>query len=172
MNKEEICKFIAEGLSTRTIAKRCNCSQSNVKYWLRKWNLKTLHRNPRIAKSYLCKCGETDSSKFYGHNKGRCRYCYKIKYTERHVETRNLTLNLLGDSCITCGLEDKRALQIDHVNDNGAEERKGLSVAKYYSIVLDKIKAGSKEYQLLCANCNTIKEWERSSIRKSTSLLS
>jgi len=30
----------------------------------------------------------------------------------------------------------------------------------YYRFILNEIKAGSKDYQLLCANCNWIKKFE------------
>lgn len=56
------------------------------------------------------------------------------------------------------------SLQIDHVNGGGNKERKN-NYSNYYRIILKKIQEGSKEYQLLCTNCNWIKmiknkEWE------------
>lgn len=68
---------------------------------------------------------------------------------------------LLGCKCNKCGFSDIRALQIDHVNGNGVEDRRkfGKGTA-YYLHVLKEIKAGSKNYQILCANCNQIKKVE------------
>ena len=58
-------------------------------------------------------------------------------------------------------LDDPRCLQVDHVNGNGYEERHQFSsFYSYQKNILRKIKAGSKDYQLLCANCNWIKRWE------------
>lgn len=61
-------------------------------------------------------------------------------------------LNLDG----TRGCTDRRCLQIDHVNDDGSEERKieGYYTDKVYLSVLDDEEG---RYQLLCANCNWIK---------------
>lgn len=114
-------------------------------------------------KPYLCKCGEITPSNFYGNNKSRCKACYRKKYAEQHINRRNETLRLLGNKCAECGVDDKRVLQVDHVNHDGANERKCYSGAKYYRIILGKIISGSRDYQLLCANCNAIKEWEHSS---------
>ncbi len=65
----------------------------------------------------------------------------------------------LGNKCAMCGFSDPRALQIDHVNGDGAEERKmATSSSAYYRHML---KRGLEHYQILCANCNWIKRAER-----------
>lgn len=69
--------------------------------------------------------------------------------------------NLLGNRCTHCGFSDIRALQIDHVHGGGRQERlKFSNIAKYYKFILEKIKNCSKDYQILCANCNLIKRIE------------
>jgi hypothetical protein len=67
-----------------------------------------------------------------------------------------------GNKCRGCGEEDLLCLSIDHIEDNGAEHRKE-----------QKIKAGRSTYrwlkknnypmgfQLLCFNCNKVKELKR-----------
>jgi hypothetical protein len=69
---------------------------------------------------------------------------------------------LLGGKCVICGYVGT-ALCIDHVNGGGTKERKenGSSDYRYYRKILGKIKAGSKDYQLLCANHNLEKEMSR-----------
>lgn len=66
---------------------------------------------------------------------------------------------MLSFECVRCGFTDIRALQIDHVNGGGSKERKQAKKG-IYKHILDKIKNGSKEYQVLCANCNWIKRCE------------
>jgi len=74
---------------------------------------------------------------------------------------------LLGSRCSKCGFSDDRALQIDHVKGNGYEERhKFHSFYSYQKHILSEIKASSKDYQLLCANCNWIKRWENPNERR------
>jgi len=59
-----------------------------------------------------------------------------------------------------CGYDkDPRAFQIDHVNGGGKAEREAFnSPAAYYNHIF---ATGGEGYQLLCANCNQIKEIER-----------
>jgi hypothetical protein len=65
---------------------------------------------------------------------------------------------LLGGSCKACGESEPDFLVVDHVNNDGAEHRKELrTLGKGTSIpVYIEIRDGvpSREYQLLCWNCN------------------
>ena len=93
-------------------------------------------------------------------NRNALRY-YKKEATKVKVEI----YKLLGGQCVNPYnlnhgefLTDIRCLQIDHVKGNGRQERERFSnyteMTKY---ILKEIKAGSKDYQLLCSNCNWIK---------------
>jgi hypothetical protein len=78
---------------------------------------------------------------------------------ERQKERRLVVIGILGSKCAKCGFDDYRALQIDHINGNGNKERKDNKRNNYSAI--KKILAGeTKNYQLLCANCNWIKRYE------------
>lgn len=67
--------------------------------------------------------------------------------------------DILGMKCVKCGFDDIRALQIDHVNGGGNREIKVVKINKY-RFIFAKLIAGSKDYQVLCANCNWIKRVE------------
>lgn len=70
-------------------------------------------------------------------------------------------LELLGSKCRHCGFSDWRALQIDHVNGGGRKERReGGYSSLNPSAYLKKILKTPRKYQLLCANCNSIKRHE------------
>jgi hypothetical protein len=75
---------------------------------------------------------------------------------------RDQILDILGRKCVRCGYDtDVRALQIDHVNGGGSQERKKLVFGiPYYRRILECVQANSGEYQVLCANCNVIKRME------------
>lgn len=68
-------------------------------------------------------------------------------------------------NCVRCGFSDERALQIDHIDDNGANEREracgrrtAAGTTFYRWLRKNRWPDG---YQVLCANCNWIKEIER-----------
>lgn len=64
----------------------------------------------------------------------------------------------LGNKCVHCGFLDIRALQIDHVHGGGTQELRALQYNDYLRKVL---KDTEGNYQLLCANCNSIKRVEQ-----------
>ena len=87
--------------------------------------------------------------------KEQLRRCLK-----NHENIRLEILALLGNKCVRCGFSDPRALQVDHINGNGNKQIEKFTTCSYYRFVLNQLKAGSKDYQLLCANCNWIKRCE------------
>lgn len=87
-----------------------------------------------------------------------------------HQKKKDLIFSVLGDTCKNCGFADKRALQIDHVNGRGADDREyarllGTSFIQYLLNELKK-EENKIKYQILCANCNWIKRCENGEVRK------
>lgn len=74
-----------------------------------------------------------------------------------HANTRNALFDILGHECSRCGFADKRALQVDHINGDGAEHRRRETNA---AGLLRSVKARPHLFQILCANCNWIKKSE------------
>ena len=88
---------------------------------------------------------------------------YRLKNKElirkRNQELRLELLEAVGGLvCKKCGFDDWRALQVDHVSGNGAEERKTQS--QNYLAMIKQVREVPKKYQVLCANCNWIKKYE------------
>jgi hypothetical protein len=75
---------------------------------------------------------------------------------------RDRALKLLGQKCawINCEWTDVRALQFDHINGGGHQERKLHSEGWVAARILE----GSKDYQILCANHNWIKRTENKEV--------
>lgn len=67
---------------------------------------------------------------------------------------------LFGSVCCRCDFSDTRALQLDHIN--GAEEPAGHKMrgGRYLYLALIKGERELEDFQLLCANCNSIKRFE------------
>ena len=90
-------------------------------------------------------------------------------YFSRNKLLRDMVLDKLGKVCCRCGFSDIRALQIDHIHSDGCSERKryGNSSWTNYKNILASIKNGEKRHQILCANCNWIKRYEKHEFRRS-----
>ena len=97
----------------------------------------------------------------------------RLKHREDHKEKNNernrvdlarwksLAIAALGGVCVRCGYNaDIRALQIDHINSDGRDERAEMrdNQRKLYRLISELGSQG--RYQVLCANCNQIKRME------------
>jgi len=71
-------------------------------------------------------------------------------------------------TCARCGYGDARALDLDHMNNDGGDHRKviGRRGATYDIYAELKRNEFPEGYQVLCRNCNWIKEIEKRSQRK------
>lgn len=77
-------------------------------------------------------------------------------YTKAYYsKQRRIVLNGYGSKCACCGESEEAFLTIDHVKGGGSKERKRYSS---WTILNNIIKSKfSKDYQLLCFNCNWAK---------------
>ena len=79
------------------------------------------------------------------------RKCNKIAKQE--------AINLLGGRCNECGTNDLSLLTIDHINNDGSQDRKNnvgmAGTPLYFKIVSGKRKLD--DIQVLCFNCNLSK---------------
>ena len=113
-----------------------------------------IHQKESIQKSTEYNRKHPDKSKIHANQSRK----------KRQESLKKELYCLLGNKCVQCGFSDARALQIDHINNDGYEERKLLgkldSIGRNKYILSQPIKEIRKKYQLLCANCNWIKRFE------------
>lgn len=78
----------------------------------------------------------------------------KASIQSQHMK-RVRMLMLLGGKCEVCNNNDMRVLHIDHINNNGAKERRefGRGTVPLFK----RVMANPFDYQILCANCHEIK---------------
>jgi hypothetical protein len=94
------------------------------------------------------------TSKKYSLNHPEKRIEYQLK-----IKTDVLTYYGNGKcACVRCGYNDIRALSIDHINGNGANQRKNIEGAFCYNWL--KTNNYPEGYQTLCMNCQFIKRKE------------
>lgn len=134
-------------------------------------------------KTYKQKWYEQNKEKYRAYNKksyqknrvkilkAKQAYCLKNasqikkKRNERYAVRKKQIIAFLGDKCKHCGIKDIRVLQIDHINGGGQREirqNKNLGTLNhYYRQMTANGDAFLKKYQLLCANCNWIKRFDK-----------
>ena len=107
------------------------------------------------------------SRRYYRENPTYFQEYRRDNHEKRHAQIktwqqkqRQSVVSRFGLVCAVCGFDDIRALQIDHRNGGGSQERRSFnSIYAYYKHLLDV--ADPNDYQTLCANCNVIKQRER-----------
>ena len=156
MEKETLSALIDRGFTLKQIGKECNTSQTNVRYWLKKFGLK-LKRGARgqKPKDFIfprkCACGETDPSKFYGNKTTVCRKCHS-KYTLlKGQENRIYILEKLGGKCTHCGF-DKWKASLDVHHPDPTQKDVSFSTIRYWT--RDRIDKEIEKCILLCRNCH------------------
>lgn len=120
-------------------------------------------RNKERREAGLClECNSPAMPGFSLCTKHQCRQARGRR--TRHEKGRNAFLDLLGGQCVRCGVDDKRVLQLDHVNGDDRTFKPGSWAEKeeYQQHIL----ANPNEYQVLCANCHVLKTREGNEYNK------
>lgn len=140
------------------------------------------------AEKFCARCRQTKSVADFFKNRstydglgGYCKLCSKrtvdacrkknpanatatrLRWMDR---LRERVLQKLGGVCRKCGFSDHRALQIDHVYNDGFKQRdaRGKLLVGRALFLKEVLLDTQGRFQLLCANHNMIKEYE---LRKS-----
>jgi hypothetical protein len=121
--------------------------------------------HPQQVKEYHAEYNELNreklsKNKLVDYHKNKVKYL-KLRY-ENEYKIKLETLTHYGNgklSCLQCSMSDPDMLTIDHIDNNGGEERKQLNHkagAKFYCWL--KKNGYPQGYQTLCANCQLKKE--------------
>lgn len=79
---------------------------------------------------------------------------YRKQTRDAKALLRKRLFEMYGHTCAVCGFSDKRALTLDHINQNGSEERRLLGERGVYRRALAEYRPD--EYRTLCMNCQFI----------------
>lgn len=149
MDKTHLIEVVEQGLTLKEIGLINDCSNGTVRYWLDKYNLKT--KRGQKSLSPLCKCGESDPDKFYGHKKRICGKCHN-KYTLKiGQKNRKRAIKYLGGECIVCGYSKYTcSLDFHHIDPL----LKDVKFANMRNWSWHRTKKEIKKCVLLCKNCH------------------
>lgn len=158
-----LAQYISDGLSQREIAKKEKCSQSTVKYYLKKYELKTLKSTKKIG---VCTCcGETineGNASNRGYNKKCftvCKKCHYKRRIKRYQDNKRKAIEYKGGKCIHCGY-NKCDASLDFHHRNPEEKDPQWKHMRSWSI--SKIKVELDKCDLVCSNCHGEIHWGRS----------
>jgi hypothetical protein len=166
MDKQKLHALVNEGLSQREIADKTNSSQTSVRYWLAKHELKTIHAQ-RIEREifYDCAlCGCVDQNNFYESSKGSwCKDCHNKICINRQRERKREFVDYKGGKCESCGYDRcLGSLQFHHRDPNCKDPN--------WKLLKSRSLANAKEEldkcDLLCSNCHGEHHWDEVTQRR------
>jgi len=92
------------------------------------------------------------SERIKGTEVGNNRKKYVAEWLKRYTaKLRKEIITAYGSKCACCGETEVLFLEIDHVNNDGAKDRKVQERTFYLQIIRNNFPP---IYQLLCCNCN------------------
>lgn len=159
----EYCKkeYVGERKERRFCGRSCAATFGAI--GKRKWNTEEeqrLHKNALIRGWYQRNKPAARAKKAAQMRAAREKnpHAFRERARVRKAKTRAALLAFYGDKCARCGFTDRRALTLDHVLNNGSEERRKMSQPGIYRRAL--MVEFRAEYQTLCMNCQFIKRVE------------
>lgn len=159
MNKSILQNYISQGLSTHKIASTLNCSQTNIRHWLKKFGLKTAKsvRNKELNNQKLCTNCKTIQSidNFYKTRQRLCSFCKSCCKLYSHKKQLHKKLKCVaykGGKCFVCGYDRYvGALDFHHIDPTKKEFN--ISSLKAYSMPI--LKKELDKCLCVCKNCHS-----------------
>lgn len=154
MEKEILINLLNQGLSTWDIAKATNTNQPNIRYWLNKYNLKTIRSINKITGHKRCpSCNVSKSlDHFYKSKKSSsyCKECIIQHNRKKRLYVKQQIVNYLGGKCTRCGYDKcLAALDIHHLDPSSKNKNYAGNRTNF-----KKIKNELDSCIILCANCH------------------
>lgn len=153
MEEKILKELVEEGCSQWVISERLKTSQTNVRWWLKKFGLRTDAKIKRKRK-YSGKCAwhlcntVVDGYKFCSK---KCKNNYYVD--RRRKQLKEKAVQYLGGKCIVCGYNScAQALVAHHLDPS----KKEFNLAqKGYTRSWERVKAELDKCVLLCCRCHS-----------------
>ena len=163
VDRETMSALVDAGMTTRAIAERLGFSQSTVRHWLRRYDLRTHRaRTPNSSGTReedpdrkVMRCPRHGETLFWLEARGiyRCLRCRSEAVSRRRRKLKETLVADAGGCCALCGYNRYiGALQFHH--RDGTQKQFGLS-DRGLTRSLHAVRAEAKKCILLCANCHS-----------------
>ena len=171
MDKSTLETYISQGLSTHQIAKITNKSQTSIRHWLKKFDLKTKNKsfkeqprakniilidNKEFKKCPKCEQFKNLQSDYYTSKKGEvhgwCKSCNnKITY-KKQLARKAECVKYKGGKCIVCNYDRYiGSLDFHHLDPS----QKEFNIAELRTYSFEKLINELDKCVLLCKNCHS-----------------
>jgi DNA-binding transcriptional ArsR family regulator len=156
-------RLVALGYTQREVADALGCSQTTVRYWLRRWGLKTrptlTTESGRAAREAGLVEMERDCkihgpSRFVLDVQGyyRCTKCRADRVAERRRRVKEILVAEAGGRCVICGY-DRHPAALEFHHRDPETKRFGLG-ASGLTRSIASMRAEAGKCDLLCSNCH------------------
>ncbi len=161
MHKDQLEKLVKEGLSTYDIASKLKCSQTSIRYWLRKHTLTTSRAACRINGA-TCGCGAALKGNQTQYCSNRCKYSNNKAqrnadtYEHQKVRGEQRKLELIskhGGACRKCGYCKNYAALVFHHRDPSSKVF-NIDIRRCSNTNLETLNEEASKCDLLCSNCH------------------
>lgn len=165
MEKEYLKKLIDEGLSLNAISKKVNKSLTTIRYWVKKYDLISQHKQfkeqpkKEIGEYKYCpSCKKQCNIEDFYQRRGKpndstyCKKCTSVQTLNRMQKLKKQMVDYKGGCCSICGYNKYvGALEFHHLNPK--EKDFNLAHMKKYTFN-DKVKNELDKCVLVCSNCH------------------
>jgi hypothetical protein len=161
MDKNLLFDCVERNLSSRDIAKATGKSQTVVRYWLKRFGIKTnrkLHNvggNPSVEAFCCMVCGEKDRSRFYirknRKKNSRCKTCHNHLAVERFRATKKRAVEYKGGECQKCGY-NKNYAALDFHHTDPMQKDINFKTSRHWG--WERLKKELDKCEILCRNCH------------------
>jgi hypothetical protein len=146
--------LIAQGRTAREIAAETGRSLATVRYWLKRYGLKTIGHNGRRCARSVARCDEHGEGEHVRIADGRlmCARC-RADAVSRWRRRAKLTLvEEAGGRCVACGYDRcVAALHFHHVDPS---EKRFAIGGRGLARAMEDLREEAKKCVLVCANCH------------------
>ena len=167
MDKEYLESLVEQGLSLNELANIFKKGQTTIRYWLKKYNLKTKNKSFKDGYNYpnrvnrgeqCCSCCGIGLNFETGYSRKTrniwatlCKKCSIERDFKKRFNFKIKALDYRGNSCRSCGYNDDiTALEFHHVDPS----QKEILPSKLYSKPWDYAKQELDKCVVLCCNCH------------------
>jgi hypothetical protein len=167
MDKDLLVSYVEQGLSIYTIGKKFNKAPTTIRYWLKKYELKTknksfkdgYHISNKLDKdNQFCSCCKIKlnaSNAYFRKNKQiyhpKCKNCLSKETKDSRKNNKERAIEYKGGCCSRCGYNKNIAsLEFHHLNPLEKEITPSKLINRKWEILKKEID----KCVLLCSNCH------------------